>query len=1586
MSYISSRSEASARTQIMTTSQNLAQNDFDDSFLYQLLEKFIFPLFSQLSFTINLPQIWHIIHFIITVIQILCTVNFFGSNLIFPEISNIFKIFNGFNDLGISNSNFRDCFPQFISLTLIFSIFMIWILYIYFSFGSTRTFTMLELYVTSIIQNVMCIVVPFYSAALASSIKAALLETSNDGIYWSIAITIELIVLASLSIISSFLLSESSVINNSFYFCWDSKLFNYILLWISFNTFMSSFTEILARYVLFISIVFSLIFCCLIIYRVYFFPFCNFYMNIFFGGLFLGGTLIHILVIILFFKQILSTGYICLIELLILVVSWILFSIFSIKNRNIIQTILNPIIEDSTNEIIKLNEIQKNEHFDTIIFSSTFDVFRYLNIGISYQCNYFIDFSFQKYLMNNYPNKSIVFKLCQMASFFPGQNQFLSFILNYITRYMNLTVGQRNLLFQIRNTNQFRQSSSPNEAKMELNRIKKRVDNSISIIRWFWHDIIDQKNERNSKCFREISKLTNTTITTFYDAIGRYPNSIEINNEFTRFLIEGAADFCLAIDVHKKSISHEIGRTKMENDKSYISMINYYPKYLTKNILDSHGLLIDKDVICSYPSDSSLQTSSSSTSDNDYDAKREEIMKSLFSDARQRVTIQKALNNTNIHGLAAMVVMIISQVFITLFFYLLIILILPRISKNISPYIKNLNNMMTASATTQYLAILSGIHILEIFDEFQIRDNFTHDLKNPKDSYIFMHQQVKKNRIITQDFYQTVLSDAKSRSNEINTIFNATINFAIPTKLFLSDNQVKLTLKQSLTMYHNTVDEAASLGNASFSKEEKLDLANYYLLNILMNCEHISHKLSELTNFTVDNGIQRTKSYLKFLVILAYIVSGIFFFVLGILLSLVSIKLTKTIQKTLHLLQNTKLEAVKESFKPISLKSRKNDVRGNSTLALYHSDSFEYYFPFYIFLFNICATIFFIITGRIIDRNLSKYNELFDWNIYGGNRYIKLLESIMYNLRITIQNTSDSEVNSQMKQSLENASFSHSTFVKTIIGEDKSLNSEYLHDKCQINRSTNFHSFIECISLHLTYDIAELYVSSLISSELNSYSSTFINAIYIVEYDLFLSLYEFQNVILEYSNSLIKSQEKYIQKIICLAIILQLLFFTLVIFSTTKFSKMFCGVKQMIRLLPPSYVFQNSPLIDFILNNTENHSSEIAMTPSDAIVSASSNAILVISYNEIIQSVNDSLKKMTGFTPDQVLGQQLTWIFPIGDDKGVEDEQMKNFYEALDNTKKDENTTKSVVTKIITESGEFVPVKATFISTKDDSSEQTNSNDSILIMLRDLTKIQEQKKLLKNIMKKTEFLLSKLIPNEVLPTILSKSEPFTFISNQATVIYVELFGMLDYVHSLTPKQLIAVLNAIYDKFEETSKRYPAVHFIKTHDDLFVACAGLFDYQNDIKIQINQVLSFCCSINDEIDEVNDRLSVNIQLRFGINYGGPLIGQLINSSTPTFDLMGRVIQDAIKLQTKGELGEVQITNNVLEFVDMNKFNISDGIVLKDKEKISKNKEKEKYDIQIYIVHKKNHSASYAELPKFTPMNTSFFGLLDIPDDEV
>ncbi|EAY20167.1 Adenylate and Guanylate cyclase catalytic domain containing protein [Trichomonas vaginalis G3] len=114
--------------------------------------------------------------------------------------------------------------------------------------------------------------------------------------------------------------------------------------------------------------------------------------------------------------------------------------------------------------------------------------------------------------------------------------------------------------------------------------------------------------------------------------------------------------------------------------------------------------------------------------------------------------------------------------------------------------------------------------------------------------------------------------------------------------------------------------------------------------------------------------------------------------------------------------------------------------------------------------------------------------------------------------------------------------------------------------------------------------------------------------------------------------------------------------------------------------------------------------------------------------------------------------------------------------------------------------------------------------------------------------------------------------------------------------------------------------FKSITKIKLIGDIYMAAGGLFDQSAN---HAEEVILFAIQVLSLLDEINIRLSSNLQVRIGINTGGPIIAGVLGTEKPLFDIIGDTINVAARLQSTSDVNHIHISKDTLDAIAGSNF---------------------------------------------------------------
>ena len=132
---------------------------------------------------------------------------------------------------------------------------------------------------------------------------------------------------------------------------------------------------------------------------------------------------------------------------------------------------------------------------------------------------------------------------------------------------------------------------------------------------------------------------------------------------------------------------------------------------------------------------------------------------------------------------------------------------------------------------------------------------------------------------------------------------------------------------------------------------------------------------------------------------------------------------------------------------------------------------------------------------------------------------------------------------------------------------------------------------------------------------------------------------------------------------------------------------------------------------------------------------------------------------------------------------------------------------------------------------------------------------------------------------------------FTVQSSTIAFIVIEKFS--NYSASLNASEIMQNLGLVFTAYDQLLAKYSLIIKIKLIGDDYMLAADLLNQEVEPPKQKTQFVSFTLECLDAIEDLNEQLNASLQVRIGVNSGGPLIAGVLGTDKPLFDIIGDLI---------------------------------------------------------------------------------------------
>ena len=188
---------------------------------------------------------------------------------------------------------------------------------------------------------------------------------------------------------------------------------------------------------------------------------------------------------------------------------------------------------------------------------------------------------------------------------------------------------------------------------------------------------------------------------------------------------------------------------------------------------------------------------------------------------------------------------------------------------------------------------------------------------------------------------------------------------------------------------------------------------------------------------------------------------------------------------------------------------------------------------------------------------------------------------------------------------------------------------------------------------------------------------------------------------------------------------------------------------------------------------------------------------------------------------------------------------------------------------------------------------------------------------LKHEKEKSEQLLYNILPEEVARELKAKGDVDAKYFESVTVMFTDFKGFTQLSEQLPPAELVREIHTCYKAFDEIITRN-RIEKIKTIGDSYMCAGGLpvanTSHASDVVRGALEIKEFMADYLNERKKKNKPL---FEIRIGVNTG-PVVAGIVGVKKFAYDIWGDTVNIASRMESSGEAGKVNISNNTYALV--------------------------------------------------------------------
>jgi adenylate cyclase len=183
--------------------------------------------------------------------------------------------------------------------------------------------------------------------------------------------------------------------------------------------------------------------------------------------------------------------------------------------------------------------------------------------------------------------------------------------------------------------------------------------------------------------------------------------------------------------------------------------------------------------------------------------------------------------------------------------------------------------------------------------------------------------------------------------------------------------------------------------------------------------------------------------------------------------------------------------------------------------------------------------------------------------------------------------------------------------------------------------------------------------------------------------------------------------------------------------------------------------------------------------------------------------------------------------------------------------------------------------------------------------------LSEQHLLLEEEQKKSERVLLNMLPGNIARRLKDHQGLIADGHADVTVMFADLVNFTQLTESLSPEQMVSILNTIFSGFDVLCEKY-GLEKIKTIGDAYMAVGGL---NRDNSNYTNDIADLALEMRDFVIHHPDLMQFKMDIHSGIATG-PVVAGVIGTKRFIYDLWGDTVNVASRLTDEAVEGVIQV----------------------------------------------------------------------------
>ena len=174
---------------------------------------------------------------------------------------------------------------------------------------------------------------------------------------------------------------------------------------------------------------------------------------------------------------------------------------------------------------------------------------------------------------------------------------------------------------------------------------------------------------------------------------------------------------------------------------------------------------------------------------------------------------------------------------------------------------------------------------------------------------------------------------------------------------------------------------------------------------------------------------------------------------------------------------------------------------------------------------------------------------------------------------------------------------------------------------------------------------------------------------------------------------------------------------------------------------------------------------------------------------------------------------------------------------------------------------------------------------------------------------RSEELLLNILPQAIAEKLKQDNGTIADSFAEATVLFADIVGFTQMSSNMPPREVVDLLNRVFSVFDQLADQHH-LEKIKTIGDAYMVVGGIPDMSLR---HVEAIADMALDMQQAIAEIGQQEGYPLSMRIGINTG-PVVAGVIGRKRFVYDLWGDAVNIASRMESHGEPGGIQVTEEV------------------------------------------------------------------------